>query len=95
MIHFSSLFGTGKLPIRRPEHYTFLHTLQRSIIYRHPVVLNVADQIINALGGTGNFIGLHVRYIKINIFFSIFLGNPSHHLKAPLPFLPKTKHNPT
>ncbi|KAG2220539.1 hypothetical protein INT45_004145, partial [Circinella minor] len=61
LIHFSSLFGTGKLPIRRPEHYTFLHTLQRSIIYRHPVVLNVADQIIHSLGGTGNFIGLHVR----------------------------------
>ncbi|KAI9264292.1 hypothetical protein BDA99DRAFT_537007 [Phascolomyces articulosus] len=61
LIHFSSLFGTGKLPIRRPEHYTFLHTLQRSIIYRHPVVLNVADQIVNVLGGAGNFIGLHVR----------------------------------
>ncbi|KAI9498375.1 hypothetical protein BDB00DRAFT_950194 [Zychaea mexicana] len=61
LIHFSSLFGTGKLPIRRPEHYTFLHTLQRSIIYRHPTVLSVADKIVNALGGPGNFIGLHVR----------------------------------
>ncbi|KAI8149911.1 hypothetical protein BJV82DRAFT_707694 [Fennellomyces sp. T-0311] len=61
LIHFSSLFGTGKLPIRRPEHYTFLHTLQRSIIYRHPTVLDVAGKIVDILGGPGNFIGLHVR----------------------------------
>ncbi|CDH60249.1 hypothetical protein RO3G_13655 [Lichtheimia corymbifera JMRC:FSU:9682] len=61
LIHFSSLFGTGKLPIRRPEHYEFLRTLQRSITYRHPAVLAVAEQIVETLGGQGNFIGLHVR----------------------------------
>lgn len=66
LIHFSSLFGTGKLPIRRPEHYEFLRTLQRSITYRHPAVLAVAEQIVETLGGQGNFIGLHVRYVRIH-----------------------------
>ncbi|KAI9031739.1 hypothetical protein CLU79DRAFT_830996 [Phycomyces nitens] len=61
LLHFSSLFGTGKLPIRRPEHYEFLRNLQRSIIYRHPAVLTMAEKIVERLGGHGNFIGLHVR----------------------------------
>ncbi|KAI9303055.1 hypothetical protein BJ944DRAFT_269008 [Cunninghamella echinulata] len=61
LIHFTSLFGSGKLPIRRPEHYEFLRSLQRSITYRHPAVLQMSDFIINQLGGAGNYIGLHVR----------------------------------
>ncbi|KAI8097372.1 uncharacterized protein BX664DRAFT_347357 [Halteromyces radiatus] len=61
LIHFSSLFGSGKLPIRRPEHYDFLRSLQRSITYRHPAVLGMTDLMVNKLGGHGNFIGLHIR----------------------------------
>ncbi|CAO3643210.1 unnamed protein product [Cunninghamella echinulata] len=61
LIHFTSLFGSGKLPIRRPEHYEFLRSLQRSITYRHPAVLQMSDFIIHQLGGAGNYIGLHVR----------------------------------
>ncbi|KAI8370603.1 uncharacterized protein BYT42DRAFT_582996 [Radiomyces spectabilis] len=61
LIHFSSLFGTGKLPIRRPEHYEFLRTLQRSITYRHPAVLQLAEELVRRLGGAGNFMGLHIR----------------------------------
>ncbi|KAG0164789.1 hypothetical protein DFQ28_009704 [Apophysomyces sp. BC1034] len=61
LIHFSSLFGTGKLPIRRPEHWKFHYTLQLSITYRHPAVLSMTEKIIQRLGGEGNFIGLHVR----------------------------------
>lgn len=61
LIHFSSLFGTGKLPIRRPEHYEFRRMLQRSITYKHPAVLALAEQVVNLLGGAGNYVGLHVR----------------------------------
>jgi hypothetical protein len=61
LIHFSSLFGSGKLPIRRPEHYDFLRSLQRSITYHHPAVLEMTDLIVDKLGGHGNFIGLHIR----------------------------------
>ncbi|CAO3611999.1 unnamed protein product [Cunninghamella blakesleeana] len=61
LIHFTSLFGSGKLPIRRPEHYEFLRSLQRSITYRHPAVLKLTDVVVDQLGGPGNYIGLHVR----------------------------------
>ncbi|KAF7724988.1 hypothetical protein EC973_000481 [Apophysomyces ossiformis] len=61
LIHFSSLFGTGKLPIRRPEHWDFRNKLQLSITYRQPGVLWMTEQFIQKLGGEGNFIGLHVR----------------------------------
>ncbi|KAI8341922.1 hypothetical protein BC941DRAFT_414886 [Chlamydoabsidia padenii] len=61
LIHFSSLFGSGRLPIRRPEHYAFLRSLQQSITYHHPAVLKLTDLITNTLGGHGNFIGIHVR----------------------------------
>jgi hypothetical protein len=61
LIHFGSLFGSGKMPIRRPEHYEFLRKLQRSIVYRHPVVTEVADNFLQSLGGPGAFIGLHIR----------------------------------
>ncbi|KAI8580239.1 hypothetical protein K450DRAFT_173937 [Umbelopsis ramanniana AG] len=61
LIHFGSLFGSGKMPIRRPEHYEFLRKLQRSIVYRHPVVTEVADNFLHSLGGPGAFIGLHIR----------------------------------
>ncbi|CAO3594193.1 unnamed protein product [Absidia cylindrospora] len=61
LIHFSSLFGSGKLPIRRPEHYDFLRSLQRSLVYQHPAVLKMTDLIVDKLGGHGNFIGIHIR----------------------------------
>ncbi|ORZ21391.1 hypothetical protein BCR42DRAFT_448242 [Absidia repens] len=61
LIHFSSLFGSGKLPIRRPEHYDFLRSLQRSITYHHPAVLEMTDLIVDKLGGHGNFVGIHIR----------------------------------
>lgn len=61
LVHFGSLFGSGKMPIRHPENLEFLRKLQRSIVYRHPVVTQVADNLLQSLNGPGAFIGLHVR----------------------------------
>ncbi|KAL0084806.1 hypothetical protein F4703DRAFT_1794167 [Phycomyces blakesleeanus] len=65
LLHFSSLFGTGKLPIRRPEHYEFLRNLQRSIIYRHPAVLTMAEKIVDRLGGHGD--GWFIKALPENV----------------------------
>jgi hypothetical protein len=61
LIHFTTLFGTGKLPARRPEHLEFLEKLGKSITYKHPAVLEISEKIVQALGGAGNFIGVHLR----------------------------------
>ncbi|KAI8887497.1 hypothetical protein K501DRAFT_242307 [Backusella circina FSU 941] len=61
LIHFTSLFGTGKMAVRKPEHIEFLESLQKSITYNHPAVLAIAHKVIELLGGTGNFVGIHLR----------------------------------
>lgn len=64
LIHFTSLFGTGKFPIKKPENIEFFKSLQQSITYRHPAVLKITEIVIKSLGGEGNFIGAHLRYYK-------------------------------
>jgi hypothetical protein len=61
LLHFTSLFGTGKFPIKDPENQLFFKQLQKSITYKHPAVLKTAEIVIDALGGAGNFIGAHLR----------------------------------
>ncbi|CAM0139065.1 hypothetical protein VKS41_003625 [Umbelopsis sp. WA50703] len=61
LIHLGSVFGSGKILIRRPEHLEFWRKLQRSIIYRHPIVTEVAENFLASLNGAGSFIGVHVR----------------------------------
>ncbi|RUP44040.1 hypothetical protein BC936DRAFT_150026 [Jimgerdemannia flammicorona] len=61
LLHFSSLFGTGKMPVRDPVHFEFLRRLRRSLLYNHPVVLKSAQEVVQRMGGAGKFVGLHVR----------------------------------
>lgn len=61
LIHFTSLFGTGKFPIKDPQNQLFFKQLQKSITYKHPAVLKTSDLVVEALGGPGNFIGAHLR----------------------------------
>jgi hypothetical protein len=61
LIHFTSLFGSGKFPIRRPENIDFFRSVKDSITYKHPAVLKMTDVVIDALGGAGNYIGAHLR----------------------------------
>lgn len=68
LIHFTSLFGTGKFPIKKPENIQFFKSLQNSITYRHPAVLKISDIVIEALGGPGNFLGAHLRYVIVSIY---------------------------
>ncbi|CAO3698075.1 hypothetical protein G6F70_005738 [Rhizopus microsporus] len=61
LIHFTSLFGTGKFSIKDPSAQHFFNQLKQTITYKHPAVLKMADIIIDRLGGAGNFVGAHLR----------------------------------
>ncbi|ORX59627.1 hypothetical protein DM01DRAFT_1282145 [Hesseltinella vesiculosa] len=61
LIHFTSLFGSGRIPIRRTEHYEFFRSLQRSVTYHHPTILSATDLVTEKLGGNDNYIGIHIR----------------------------------
>ncbi|KAI9481243.1 MAG: hypothetical protein EXX96DRAFT_565935 [Benjaminiella poitrasii] len=63
LVHFTSLFGTGKFPIKKPENVDFFRSLQTSITYKHPAVLKITDIVVNTLGGSGNYIGAHLRTV--------------------------------
>ncbi|OZJ05779.1 hypothetical protein BZG36_01299 [Bifiguratus adelaidae] len=61
LLHFNSLFGTGRFPITKMEHLEFMRKLRLSLVYRHPMVSQSADMIIQKFGGAGKFMGLHIR----------------------------------
>ncbi|KAI8968218.1 hypothetical protein BDF20DRAFT_908029 [Mycotypha africana] len=61
LIHFTSLFGSGKFPIKSSESADFFRKLQSSITYNHPAVLEMTNVVVDALGGPGNYIGVHLR----------------------------------
>lgn len=61
LIHFTSLFGTGKFLMKNPENVKFFEKLKSSITYKHPAVLKITEIVIDALGGSGNFLGAHLR----------------------------------
>jgi hypothetical protein len=94
LIHFTSLFGTGKFPIKDPKNAQFFKTLQESITYKHPAVLKITDIVVEALGGAGNFVGAHLRtadglFIKAlpeNIQYMIdrIPSTPSNHTNTDL-----------
>lgn len=66
LIHFTSLFGTGKFSIKHPQNMQFFKSLQNSITYRHPAVLKISHSVIEALGGPRNFLGVHLRYVDLS-----------------------------
>ncbi|KAI7902221.1 uncharacterized protein BX663DRAFT_531537 [Cokeromyces recurvatus] len=61
LIHFTSLFGTGKFPIKKSENIEFFKSLQKSMTYKHPAVLKITDVVVELLGGAGNYVGVHLR----------------------------------
>lgn len=61
LIHLYSTFGSGRVRFMTPEHYKLREHIISSLIYRHDVVEDIAGQIVEQLGGRGNYIGMHIR----------------------------------
>ncbi|KAI9483487.1 MAG: hypothetical protein EXX96DRAFT_594240 [Benjaminiella poitrasii] len=61
VIHFGSLFGTYRVLAQSPENKDILTLIRKEMVFQNPVLLRVASRIVNRLGGTGSFVGIHIR----------------------------------
>lgn len=61
VIHFGSVFGTYRVLAQSPENIELLKLIRQEMIFKNPTLLNTASQVVEQLGGVGQFIGLHLR----------------------------------
>ncbi|GBC09817.1 hypothetical protein RclHR1_09130007 [Rhizophagus clarus] len=61
LIHLDTLFGSTKIDFRDKDVIKWRIDMLRSLKISHPILLDVSNNIINELGGFGNFLGAHVR----------------------------------
>ncbi|CAG8493201.1 8286_t:CDS:1 [Paraglomus occultum] len=61
LIQFNTLFGSGRIALIEDENISFYQTVKKSLVINNPKVIGVVNRIVNDLGGTGAYIGLHVR----------------------------------
>ncbi|EXX53250.1 uncharacterized protein OCT59_018428 [Rhizophagus irregularis] len=61
LIHVDTLFGSTRIDYRNKNVIKWRIDMLRSLKLSHPTLLDVSNNIINELGGFGNFLGAHVR----------------------------------
>ncbi|CAO3661783.1 unnamed protein product [Rhizopus microsporus] len=61
VLHFGSMFGSYRVLAETPEHQQILRDIRSSMIFRHPVLSHVTEKIVKKLGGTNQFVGMHIR----------------------------------
>ncbi|RGB37637.1 hypothetical protein C1646_741061 [Rhizophagus diaphanus] len=61
LIHVDTLFGSTRIDYRNKNVIKWRIDMLRSLKFSHPILLDVSNNIINELGGFGNFLGAHVR----------------------------------
>ncbi|CAG8492888.1 18076_t:CDS:1 [Cetraspora pellucida] len=61
VIHFGSLFGSFRVVPEFPTNLEHVIFIRKHLIPTNSLIQNAANRIINKLGGSKNFIGLHIR----------------------------------
>jgi hypothetical protein len=61
LIHLDTLFGSTRIDYRNKNVIKWRIDMLRSLLISHPILLDVSNNIVNELGGFGNFLGAHVR----------------------------------
>ncbi|RIA95161.1 hypothetical protein C1645_758353 [Glomus cerebriforme] len=61
LIHMDTLFGSTRIDYKDKNIIKWRSNMHRSLKISHPILLDVSNNIINELGGYGNFLGAHVR----------------------------------
>ncbi|CAI2183989.1 14573_t:CDS:2 [Funneliformis geosporum] len=61
LIHFGSLFSALRIVKELPESKIFWKNLTRELVPNNQIMIEITRNIINELGGKGNFIGVHFR----------------------------------
>ncbi|RUS12674.1 hypothetical protein BC937DRAFT_87283, partial [Endogone sp. FLAS-F59071] len=71
IMYFGSLFGNGRVRVDVPAHKDFFDLLENTLILANPTLQKAAMNIVTQLGGTSQFVSLHVRlgdgYFAYNI----------------------------
>ncbi|CAG8573448.1 19281_t:CDS:1 [Gigaspora rosea] len=61
LLHFGSLFSSQKILATLPKNANFKNKLSQMMLPNNPTILNIVNKIVNKIGGTDNFIGVHAR----------------------------------
>ncbi|KAK9712001.1 hypothetical protein K7432_007419 [Basidiobolus ranarum] len=61
LLYFGSIFGTTRVQATTPETKKEFNSLRERIIYNTAPVLDVTKNIVQKLGGSNNFYGIHLR----------------------------------
>lgn len=61
LLVFASLFGPGTFIRQSEKSENFFHVMQKSIIPKNEIMLNVAKRISDKMGGTFNYLTFHGR----------------------------------
>ncbi|KAF0473289.1 ciga protein [Gigaspora margarita] len=61
LLHFGSLFSDLKIIAKLPKNANFQNKLRQMLLPNNPTILSIVNNIVNKIGGTDNFIGVHAR----------------------------------
>ncbi|CAG8603215.1 6352_t:CDS:1, partial [Scutellospora calospora] len=62
LLHFGTLFSSDKIVRQLPESIKFWDKLiMNKLLPNNPTIINIVNNIIDKIGGTNNYIGVHAR----------------------------------
>ncbi|CAG8756960.1 2157_t:CDS:1 [Cetraspora pellucida] len=70
LLHFGSLFSSSKIITQLPENRNFRNKLKHMMLPNNPTILNIVDKIVDKIGGTNSYIGVHARIGDLRFLWS-------------------------
>ncbi|RIB22139.1 hypothetical protein C2G38_2140349 [Gigaspora rosea] len=61
LLHFGSLYARVKIIVQYPENQNFRSQLRFKMLINNLTMVDIVNKIINKIGGTDSFIGVHAR----------------------------------
>ncbi|CAG8755057.1 6485_t:CDS:1, partial [Racocetra fulgida] len=61
LISFGSVFSTVRIVRQLPESIEFWNRLMKNMLPNNPTIINIVDKIVDKIGVTNGFIGVHAR----------------------------------
>lgn len=61
VLHFGSLFGSYRVLAETDKNIEKLRFIRSKMIFQHPILTKAANKIVHELGGTNQFVGMHIR----------------------------------
>ncbi|CAI2170414.1 10254_t:CDS:2 [Funneliformis geosporum] len=64
LLSFDCLSGKGLIDKDSPQDQLYWDMIDNSLTLNNPVVLDVSKKIVQKLGGKGNYVGVHARFLS-------------------------------